>query len=77
MFWKENFPKRSQDLEEAFHDVGQFYWERVGAKKNDIAFGRESIPIKIPRYLVQDIDTMEDWVRAEMMYEVLEKKDLF
>jgi pseudaminic acid cytidylyltransferase len=71
MFWEENFPKRSQDLEEAFHDVGQFYWERVGAKKSDIAFGKESIPIKIPRYLVQDIDTMEDWVRAEMMYKVV------
>jgi len=73
MFWRENFPKRSQDLEEAYHDAGQFYWERVGAKKNDIAFGRESIPIKIPRYLVQDIDTMEDWVRAEMMYKSLNK----
>jgi mRNA interferase MazF len=34
----------------------------------DIPFGKESIPIKIPRYLVQDIDTLEDWVRAEMMY---------
>jgi CMP-N-acetylneuraminic acid synthetase len=68
MFWRENFPKRSQDLEEAYHDAGQFYWERVGVKKNDIAFGKESIPIKIPRYLVQDIDTLEDWIRAEMMY---------
>jgi len=74
MFWKENFSKRSQDLEEAYHDVGQFYWERVGVKRNDIAFGKESVPVKIPRYLVQDIDTMEDWVRAEMMYTVLIKR---
>jgi len=71
MFWRENFPKRSQDLEEAYHDVGQFYWEKVGVKKQDIAFGRESIPIIIPRYLVQDIDTLEDWKRAELMYQVL------
>ncbi len=71
MFWRENFPKRSQDLEEAYHDVGQFYWERVGVKNDDILFGRYSIPIKIPRYLVQDIDTLEDWKRAEVMYKVL------
>ncbi len=76
MFWKENFPKRSQDLEEAYHDVGQFYWERVGVKSDDIAFGKNSIPIKIPRYLVQDIDTLEDWKRAEMMYQVLIKETL-
>ncbi len=71
MFWRENFPKRSQDLEEAYHDIGQFYWERVGVKNDDIPFGKNSIPIKIPRYLVQDIDTLEDWKRAEVMYKVL------
>ncbi len=71
MFWRENFPKRSQDLEEAYHDAGQFYWERVGAKSDDIPFGKNAIPIKIPRYLVQDIDTLEDWKRAEVMYRVL------
>ncbi len=71
MFWRENFPKRSQDLEEAYHDAGQFYWERIGAKNDDISFGKNSIPIKIPRYLVQDIDTLEDWKRAELMYHSL------
>ncbi len=73
MFWRENFPKRSQDLEEAYHDVGQFYWDKIGQKLNDLPFGKESIPIIIPKYLVQDIDTMEDWIRAEMMYQVLKK----
>ncbi len=71
MFWRENFDKRSQDLEEAYHDVGQFYWERVGVINDDIGFGKNSIPVKIPRYLVQDIDTPEDWKRAEMMYHSL------
>ena len=32
-----------------------------------------SIPIIISRYLVQDIDTMEDWKRAELMYKVLKE----
>ena len=71
MFDKNNFSKRSQDLEEAYHDAGQFYWEKVGCKKEDVFFGKDSIPIILPRYLVQDIDTMEDFTRAEYMYKAI------
>lgn len=73
MFWKENFSKRSQDLEEAFQDAGQFYWTNLNVKSDDIIFGKDSIPIVLPRYLVQDIDTLEDWTRAEFMYEAILK----
>ncbi|MFV7790726.1 pseudaminic acid cytidylyltransferase [Aliarcobacter lanthieri] len=73
MFWKENFLKRSQDLEEAYQDAGQFYWENVNNNFKDIPFGKDSIPIILPRYLVQDIDTLEDWTRAEYMYEAIVK----
>lgn len=73
MFWRENFYKRSQDLEEAYQDAGQFYWENLHIKSDDIAFGKDSIPIILPRHLVQDIDTLEDWTRAEIMYEVIQK----
>ena len=71
MFWPENFMKRSQDLEEAYQDAGQFYWTNLNVKSNEIIFGKDSIPIVIPRYLVQDIDTIEDWIRAEYMYEAI------
>lgn len=61
---------RSQDLEEAYHDAGQFYWGHSDAflqgKSN---FSPQSIPIVLPRHLVQDIDTPEDWHRAELMYQ--------
>ena len=70
MFWPENFMKRSQDLEEAYQDAGQFYWKNLHKKSSDIMFGKESIPIVLPRHLVQDIDTLEDWQRAEVLYEV-------
>lgn len=73
MFWPENFTKRSQDLEEAYQDAGQFYWTNLNIKSDDIIFGKDSIPIILPRYLVQDIDTIEDWERAEIMYEVIQK----
>lgn len=73
MFWPENFTKRSQDLEEAYQDSGQFYWTNLNIKSNEIIFGKDSIPIILPRFLVQDIDTLEDWKRAEIMYEVIQK----
>lgn len=67
--WPENTMVRSQDLEEAFHDAGQFYWGRVEAFCNEVTlYSPASIPVVLPRYRVQDIDTLEDWRRAEMMY---------
>jgi pseudaminic acid cytidylyltransferase len=71
MFTPEHFTTRSQDLEEAFQDAGQFYWEKTSNQFIDIPFGKDSIPIVIPRYLVQDIDTLEDWERAEKLYKII------
>ena len=71
MFWPENFMTRSQDLEEAYQDAGQFYWTNLNINSNEIIFGKDSIPIILPRHLVCDIDTLEDWTRAEFMYKSL------
>ena len=73
MFTPEHYMTRSQDLEEAYQDAGQFYWQRIGVESSDIMFGKDSIPIILLRHLVQDIDTLEDWKRAEVMYRVLEE----
>ena len=71
---RENFIKRSKDLDEAYQDAGQFYWTNLDAISNDeIFFGQDSIPIILPRHLVQDIDTLEDWSMAEFMYEAIIK----
>jgi len=74
MFWPENFSKRSQDLDVAYHDAGQFYWNKLSKKSDAIMFGSESIPVLLPRYLVQDIDDAEDWRDAEILYEALQKR---
>jgi N-acylneuraminate cytidylyltransferase len=74
MFYPELFNTRSQDLEEAYHDAGQFYWGRAEAFVNDVElFSSASIPIILPRCRVQDIDTFEDWKRAEVMFKALEE----
>lgn len=69
MFWPENQMKRSQDLPEAWHDAGQFYFGRKNAfLENEGFFNAKSYPVILPRHLVQDIDTPEDWQRAERMF---------
>ncbi len=73
MFTPEYFKTRSQDLEEGYQDAGQFYWERVDKEWSDIPFGSQSIPVILDRKFVQDIDTQEDFERAELMYEILLK----
>ncbi|MHC8325607.1 pseudaminic acid cytidylyltransferase [Pseudomonas sp. LB1P83] len=63
---------RSQDLAEAFQDAGQFYWGRSEAwLRGDVLFSPASLPVILPRHLVQDIDTLEDWTRAEYLYAAL------
>lgn len=71
MFFPENFAKRSQDLEEAYQDAGQFYWQSQKCEKTGIFFSQISIPIVLPRFQVCDIDTLEDWQMAEIMYKNL------
>lgn len=72
MFSPEYFEARSQDLPVALHDAGQFYWGKPVAwlEKRRI-FDQHSKPLRIPRWRVQDIDTQDDWYRAELMYKVL------
>ena len=73
--WPENIFRRSQDLEEAFHDAGQFYWGSTDAYLTDeVVFSPASVPIVLPRHLVQDIDTFEDWRRAELMFRVIQEE---
>ncbi|WP_165721192.1 MULTISPECIES: pseudaminic acid cytidylyltransferase [unclassified Pseudoalteromonas] len=73
MFQPEHLNTRSQDLEEAYHDAGQFYW---GTAKAFIAkkaiFGTRSKAVLLPRKRVQDIDTPEDWELAEALFRAIE-----
>jgi N-acylneuraminate cytidylyltransferase len=74
MFQPEQFNCRSQDLDEAFHDAGQFYWGKAEAfKALEPIFSEFASPYILPRHLVQDIDTPEDWKRAEYLHQVLLK----
>jgi N-acylneuraminate cytidylyltransferase len=72
MFFPEHFATRSQDLPTALHDAGQFYWGRPSAwLEGKRIFDRHSAPVIIPRWRVQDIDTPDDWARAEILAPII------
>lgn len=74
LFDKRN--SRSQDLEEYYHDAAHFCWGSIEAfKERYNFFSSESIPIFIPRISVQDIDTIEDWNIAEILYKSFHSKE--
>lgn len=75
MFNPEHFQTRSQDLEEAWHDAGQFYWGTAQAWKEErLIFSEDAAPVTLPRHRVQDIDTPEDWVRAEWLFKAMQEQ---
>ena len=77
MFWPEHELTRSNDLPEAYHDAGQFYWLDI-KKFFEIRklYTNDALPVILPRYLAQDIDIAEDWETAEVLYEVCKKRGL-
>lgn len=75
MFYQEHLNSRSQDLDEAFHDAGQFYWGLTETwLDNKPIINDNSIPLLIPRDRVQDIDTFDDWKIAERMFDIINDK---
>ena len=73
--WPENAMKRSQDLEEIYHDCGQFYMLRVKKFEEEKKLVTDNTAGMIISELeVQDIDNETDWELAEMKYRLLKEK---
>ena len=66
---------RSQDLEPAYHDAGQFLWGSAKAFLDELTtYSPLTLPVLLPRHLVQDIDSEEDWQRAELLARLLREE---
>lgn len=75
MFWPEHFSTRSQDLDKAYHDAGMFYWGKPEAFLSRLPiFAPHSKVVQIPHFRVQDIDEPDDWIRAEILYQILSQR---
>lgn len=66
LFYPEYINSRSQDLEQAYHDAGQFYWMQYQTALR----GQNKQAFEIPETNVQDIDSEEDWILAELKYKI-------
>ncbi|MEZ8109531.1 pseudaminic acid cytidylyltransferase [Vibrio splendidus] len=72
MFQPEHFNTRSQDLEVGYHDVGQFYWGKPSAYRQQIPmFSDKAIAYPVSRKRVVDLDTPEDWDFALLLSQAL------
>jgi len=68
-FHPEHATTRTQDLEPGFYDAGQFYWGLRNAWMDGLTLHTHGKTIVLPEWRVVDIDTPDDWTRAELLYE--------
>ena len=71
MFNPDYYHSNSQELPRAYHDAAQFCWGKPEAivDSGAIVFSDRSKPYVLPANLVNDIDTPEDWTRAEWLFQ--------
>ena len=62
---------RTQDLEKTYHDAGQFYWGKTSAWLEQKMMHTDGLGMPIPHWKVVDIDTTDDWKRAEILFKTL------
>lgn len=74
MLFPDKFFSRSQDLDLIMHDAGQFSWasSKVWLDKS-IPFGKNHDFVLLPSWRVQDIDTPDDWQRAELIAKLIQR----
>ncbi|MDO5046584.1 pseudaminic acid cytidylyltransferase [Campylobacter sp.] len=71
MFYPQHLKTRSQDLERAYHDAGQFYFaKREAWIEQKPIFAPHSRVFILPRHLVCDIDTPADFEFAQKLYKI-------
>ncbi len=66
---------RSQDLEDTFHDAGQFYWGRSDAWLEGRPILNNSCILEVLESHSQDIDTEDDWRKAEIKFRLLQLEE--
>lgn len=73
-FFAENAQMRTQDLREAYYDAGQFYWAQRRTWVEQLPVHPNGVGIVVSPWRAIDIDTIEDWERAELLYRALHLK---
>jgi pseudaminic acid cytidylyltransferase len=64
---------RTQDLENRYHDTGQFYWGKANSWRLRMKMHTAGVGMVVPNWRVVDIDNADDWKRAELLFEVFKR----
>lgn len=73
-FYPEHVKTRTQDLEPAYYDAGQFYWGTAQAWHNGASPHQTGKALVIPEWRAVDIDTPDDWARAELLFQLIQQR---
>ena len=74
LFSEKLMEKSSKFFSKTFHDTGYFYWAKSSTwKKDNFVYNSRASIIKIPNWRAQDIDTMEDLKKANLIFKSLKK----
>jgi len=74
--WPESLAQRSQDLPDHYHDAGMFYWfDTRRFMANPQLMGPDAVAFAISPERCQDINTPDDWARAETKFRVLRERE--
>ena len=73
---EENELTRTQDMEKSYHDTGQFYWGKASAWLDQKKMHTDGLGLPIPNWRVVDIDSTDDWKRAELIFKALNPSQL-
>ena len=68
-YFPENELTRTQDLTTAYHDAGQFYWGSLESWRTNTRIHSNAVGFQLPSWRTVDIDTPDDWIRAEIYYQ--------
>jgi pseudaminic acid cytidylyltransferase len=71
MHFPEHQATRTQDIPPSYNDAGQFYFGRISSWESGLQiFSSKSTIVEIPRELSVDVDTLDDWHYAELLFEM-------
>ena len=74
IFFKKKYElTRTQDMVKSYHDAGQFYWGSVSNWLSKKKMHSNALGLRIPKWRSVDIDNLEDWKRAEIIYEIINR----
>ena len=75
MISKKFFNTSSKFFTETYHDTGYFYWAKADTWKNEfLSYSSKSFFIKIPNWRAQDLDTLDDLKKVDLVFKSLKKK---